>query len=456
MTARHKARWSVAGLAGLAASAGLVVGAGSALSARALGASPWLSAGLAAVIGLPLILALTARLFAPLSRVVRALEDGVAGFREGDFSLRLAIDRDDEIGDLVRVYNSLGEVMGSERRDLRQRELMLASVLEATPTAVLLVNPVGRVLVGNRAARALLAEGGRLEGRTLEAVLAENPPALGRELAGSEGSDGLVTLPAEDGQETLQVSRRVYQLNSRRHTLLLVRRMTPELRRHEAAVWKRVIRVVGHEINNSLAPIRSLITSGRKLVDRGDPGGRLPEILDTIDASAERLHRFVDGYRRVARLPSPSPERIEVGAFLEDLQRLDAFELVCGDRPIEAVLDPSQIQQVVLNLVRNGREAGSETVEVVVFSDGAELVLEVRDRGPGMDGDAMAQAVVPFWTTKPDGSGLGLALCREILDNHGGSLKLGSRAEGGLVVTCRLPLEPPSSTDTAESTSRLS
>jgi len=219
--------------------------------------------------------------------------------------------------------------------------------------------------------------------------------------------------------------------------------MTPELRRHEAAVWKRVIRVVGHEINNSLAPIRSLIASGRKMVDRGDPDGRLPEILDTIDDSAERLHRFVDGYRKVARLPSPSSERIEVGAFLEDLRRLDAFELVLYDRPIEAVLDPSQIQQVVFNLVRNGREAGSEVVEVAVSTDDAELILEVRDRGPGMDADSMAQALVPFWTTKRDGSGLGLALCREILDNHGGSLKLSAREEGGLVVTCRLPLEQP-------------
>jgi two-component system nitrogen regulation sensor histidine kinase NtrY len=96
---------------------------------------------------------------------------------------------------------------------------------------------------------------------------------------------------------------------------------------------------------------------------------------------------------------------------------------------------------VVLNLVRNAREAGSDSVEVSASTDGAELVLEVRDRGPGMDNEALAQALVPFWTTKPDGSGLGLALCREILESHNGSLNLRSREGGGLVVACRLPLQ---------------
>jgi two-component system nitrogen regulation sensor histidine kinase NtrY len=442
VTSGRKGRWSAAGLAALAAGVGVVVGAGLALLARSLGASSWLAAALAAAIGLPLILGLTARMFAPLGNVLRALEDGVDGLREGDFSLRLGIERGDEIGDLVRVYNSLGEQMGQERRDLRQRELMLASVLEATPTAVLLVNPVGRILVANMAARSLLAAGGRLEGGSLSAALDGCAPDLARELSISSAGESLVNLPAEDGQETLQVTRRVYHLNSRRHTLLLVRRMTPELRLHEAAVWKRVIRVVGHEINNSLAPIRSLIASGRKLLDGGDPAGRLPDILDTIDASARRLHRFVDGYRRMARLPAARPELLEIGAFLEDLRRLDAFEIVGNHETIEATLDPSQIQQVVLNLVRNGKEAGSETVEVAVSTEESELVLEVRDRGAGMDGDAMAQALVPFWTTKPEGSGLGLALCREILEGHGGSLRLRSREGGGLVATCRLPLAP--------------
>jgi len=441
VTIGRKSRWSVGGLALLAAGVGVAVGAGLTAVLSALGVSVWMAVGIAIAFGLLVVLVLTARLFAPLGRVLRALEDGVAGLEEGDFSLRLGIDRDDEIGDLVRVYNTLGELMGRERRDLRQRELMLASVLEATPTAVLLVNPVGRILVANSSARSLLARDGMLEGRTLEEALADCPKALGSELEGTTPGDVLVSLPAEDVQETLQVSRRVYHLNSRRHTLLLVRRVTPELRRHEAEVWKRVIRVVGHEINNSLAPIQSLIASGRRLLASGDADGRLPDILDTVDASAQRLHRFVDGYRRVARLPAARPERIEIGAFLDDLQRLDDFDIVSSDGPIEAALDPAQIQQVILNLVRNAREAGSETIEVAAFSEGSELILEVRDRGAGMDGDSMAQALVPFWTTKLEGSGLGLALCREILDNHGGSLNLTPRDGGGLVVSCRIPLE---------------
>jgi len=443
VSGRRRSPWSVAGRAGLAAGVGVAAGAALALAARELGAPAGLSFSLGLGLGLPVVLVLTAMLFAPLRAALHALQDGIEGLREGDFSLRLGIERDDEVGGLVRVYNALGELMRRERRDLRERELMLASVLEATPTAVLLVSPVGRILVANRAARALLAAGGRLEARQLEDALGDCPPELCLELAAAAEGSGLVTVPAAaGGREILQVTRHFYVLNSRRHLLLLVRRLTPELRRQEADVWKRVIRVVGHEINNSLAPIRSLIASGHKLMEAGDPGGRLPEILDTIDASAQRLHRFVEGYRRVARLPPPRPERIDVRAFLADLQRLDAFEVAGGPETIEAMFDPAQIQQVVLNLLRNAREAGSATVEVAAFRDRGELVLEIRDRGPGMAEDAMTQALVPFWTTKPGGSGLGLALCREILDNHGGTLELRSREGGGLTVTCRLPLAP--------------
>jgi nitrogen fixation/metabolism regulation signal transduction histidine kinase len=431
----------VGGRAALASGVGVAAGAVFAAAGFALGAPLWLAVAVSVLVGLPVVLMLTARLFGPLGRVLRALEDGIEGYRESDFSLRLGVDRDDEVGDLVRLYNELGEVMSLERRDLRQRELMLASVLEATPTAVLLVNPVGRVLVANRAARELLVEGGRIEGRTLSDVVAECTLELRRELESEGDGDGLVSVPTENGQEVLQVARHVYTLNARRHTLLLVRRLTPELRRQEAAVWKRVIRVVGHEINNSLAPIRSLVASGRRLVNGGDPSRRLPEILDTIEVSADRLHRFVDGYRRVARLPAPQLESIEMGAFLDDIVRLEEFEIAPFDGPMEAVFDPSQMQQVVLNLVRNAREAGSETVEVSVAREGYELTIEVRDRGPGMNADAMARALVPFWTTKAEGSGLGLALCREILENHRGSLRLRARDGGGLIVTCRLPLE---------------
>ncbi len=434
-------RFSVAGRAGLAAAAGVVAGALAAVGAMAIGAPAGLAVAVALLVGLPPALLLTARLFVPLRRVLRALEDGIAGYHEGDFSLRLGVDRDDEVGDLVRLYNQLGEVMSTERRDLRQRELMLASVLEATPTAVLVVNPVGRVLVANRAAREMLAGGGRIEGRTLRDVVAENASELGREMETDGDGDGLVSLPVEDGHEVLQVSRRGYTLNARRHRLLLVRRLTPELRRQEAAVWKRVIRVVGHEINNSLAPIRSLVASGRRLLVEGDPSQRLPEVLDTIEVSADRLHRFVDGYRRVARLPAPRLEPVDLADFLDDVRRLEEIEIAPPGGPVSAVFDPSQLQQVILNLVRNAREAGSASVEVAASSDGHDLVIEVRDRGPGMAPEELTQALVPFWTTKPEGSGLGLALCREILESHRGSLRLRAREGGGLVVTCRLPLE---------------
>jgi nitrogen fixation/metabolism regulation signal transduction histidine kinase len=419
----------------------VVLGSGLAVMAIALGASPALALVLALLIGVPVVVAVAAWLHGPLRRVLAALRDGVEGYREGDFSLRLAVERSDEVGDLVWAYNQLGEIMGRERRELRQRELMLASILEATPTAVLLVNAVGRILVANRAARQLLAGGGRVEGRALDDVLVGVAAPLRREMGPDQVGQALVTIDGDGGPEVLHISRHVFQLDSRRHRLLLARPITQEVRQQEVAVWKRVIRVVGHEINNALAPIRSLLASGRKVVEAGDPDRRLPEILDTIEASAERLHRFVDGYRRMARLPVPRPEKVLIGAFLEDLGRLEPFDLGAVEAEIEAQVDPAQLQQVLLNLVRNAREAGSEEVRVTARRDGDRLVLEVADRGPGMDAEAMAQALVPFWTTKTDGTGLGLTLCREILEIHGGDLRLRSRDGGGLVVTCRLPLE---------------
>jgi nitrogen fixation/metabolism regulation signal transduction histidine kinase len=432
-------RWTLSGLTFALMALGAVVAIGSTLALTGLGLGLVTSALVALMITLP-VGAIAAHLaMRQTRRVVKALEDGVEGLVAGDFSLRLGVEPGEELGRLAEAYNAIADELARERRDLRQRELLLASVLEASPTAVLLVNAADRILVANRAARLMFADGRQLVGHAFSATIVSAPPEIASLVV--EDGERLARVAVDGIEELFQISRRAFDLNARRHVLVLVRRVTPELRRHEVAVWKRVIRVVGHEINNSLAPIRSLVSTGRKLVSDGDDNGRLPDVLDAIDESASRLHRFVDGYRKVSRVPRPATELVDLGGFLDSIRELEAFEPVVDPDLGATRLDPAQLQQVILNLVRNAREAGSSTdeIEVVAGRTGDTLLLEVRDRGPGMDGHTMVEALAPFWTTKPDGSGLGLALCREILDAHGGELHLESRDGGGLVVRCRIP-----------------
>jgi two-component system nitrogen regulation sensor histidine kinase NtrY len=426
-------------LAALSLSAA-VPGAAAAAGAAALGASPLLVAlaALAAAIPAALLAARTAA--RPLGRIASALRDGVQGLRDGDYSLRLAVRRDDEIGDLVMQYNDIAETLGRERNDLRQRELLLDTMLEHSAVAILLINAVGRVIYGSRAARLLLADGRRLEGHALEEILAVCPEAMRAALTSER--DSLVTVALEGADETFHVARRTFTLNARSHALLMIRRLTPELRRQEVAVWKKVIRVIGHELGNSLAPIRSLARSGRLIRGgAGDPS-RLDDILESIEASASRLHRFVEGYARVARLPDPRREEVDLASFLEQLRRIEPFTLG-GDAPRRTVrIDPAQIQQVLLNLAKNAREAGSPSEEIVVTADVGDdgaLTVVVADRGSGMDADTMAKAMLPFYSSKHQGTGLGLPLCREIVEAHGGTLHLAAREGGGVVVTLRAP-----------------
>ena len=436
MTRRPSLTRRVLLAAGLAATAT----AAAAALADGLGATTPALAGVAFAAGLLAALVAAPLAARPWKRLAAALRDGVASFRAGDFSVRLAARRDDALGDLVDVYNELGDVLAGERTALRRRELLLHGALEASPAAVLLVGTGDRLLYANRAARVLFGGGRRLEGHALSDLLAGVPEALRAAL--ETGRDALATVRLPEGEETFQIGQRHFDLDSRRQRLIQVRRLTAELRRQEVAGWKKAIRVVSHEVRSNLAPIRSLSRSARTLAARGE-SERVGELLDDIDQSAAALQRFIEGYGQFARLPEPRREAVALAAFLEHLRRLEPFELDGQPPAVVLEIDPGQIQQVLVNLLRNAREAGSPAgqTSIAAATDGASATLEVRDRGCGMDAEALERALLPFHSTKPDGSGLGLALCREILEAHGGSLRLSPRDGGGLVAACRLPLE---------------
>ncbi|SFM84068.1 sensor histidine kinase [Rugamonas rubra] len=412
---------------------------------RLLPQRPGLVLALCLLCVLPLAVITIRAQLAPILSLFRALTGTVTSYQDGDFSFSLHWPQNDELSDLVAAHNALGAVLRQQRLELVQRELLLDTMVQNTPVAMLLVSEGGPVVYANVAARQLLNQGRKLEGHRLAAVLAQAAPALNEALA--RGGDGLFTngagLGTEAGaeEEVFHLARRSFNLNGRKHELLLLRQLTLELRRQEVQTWKKVIRVISHELNNSLAPLTSLAHSGAELVRRGQTA-RLPQILATIEERSRHLESFILGYARFAKLPAPRPEWQDWGAFVGHLAAQVEFALA-GALPAEpAAFDAAQLEQALLNLLKNAHESGSPAgaVRLAVrrLQDG--LRIEVHDRGPGMSETVLTNALVPFYSTKRSGTGLGLALAREIAEAHGGRITLANRAGGGLTVALILPL----------------
>ena len=385
----------------------------------------------------------------PILSLFRALEGTVASYRDGDFSFSLHWPQNDELADLIAAHNDLGQVLREQRLGLVQRELLLDTMVQNTPVAMLLVTDfatdtgtsAGTIVYANLAARQLLSEGRKLEGHQLGDILETAAPALKEALA--RGGDGLFTAGESEEEEVYHLARSSFTLNGRRHELLLLRHLTTELRRQEVQTWKKVIRVISHELNNSLAPLASLAHSGAELVRRGQTE-RLPQILQTIGERTRHLETFILGYARFAKLPTPRLEARPWDVFIDGLADQVTFRLL-GDLPQEpAWIDAPQMEQALLNLLKNAHESGSKPEDVALQVRRVQdaLRIDVLDRGTGMSDAVLTNALVPFYSTKRSGTGLGLALAREIAEAHGGRISLSNRDGGGLAVTLILPALP--------------
>lgn len=405
----------------------------------------WLVGVLSALVIVPLAAWVIRRALAPLNSLFRALSGSVSTYRDGEYNSGIHWNGRDDLGDLVRAHAELGEVLREQRQSLVQRELLLDTMVQNTPVAMLLIaaggDGVQRVVFANLAARKLLHGGWKLEGQRLDDLLAGTPMEMRQAMA--RGGDGLFAIgsdEAEDEEQVYHLARRHFRLNGRKHELLLLRLLTNELRRQEVQTWKKVIRVISHELNNSLAPIASLAHSGGELVRRGRHE-RLEDIFGTIEERARHLEGFIRGYARFAKLPQPLLHTVDWGTFLEGLQRQISFGLESPVEDVSSRIDQAQMEQALLNLLKNAHEAGGQgsPVSVRLTRLPEWLRIEVLDRGAGMNESVLQNALVPFYSTKRNGTGLGLALTREIVEAHGGRLSLHNREGGGLCVAIQLP-----------------
>lgn len=389
-----------------------------------------------------LALALRRHIVAPLQTVSNV----VAALREGDFSVRgrqsRSLEPHDTLEELIREVNELGRTLHAQRLGAVEATALLGKVMEEIDVAVYAFDAENRLKLLNRSAAQLLnVPPERAIGKTaselelLEYLDDTGPRVRDASFAGRTGR--------------WEIRRSSFREEGRPHRLLVFSDLTRTLREEELQAWQRIVRVIGHEINNSLTPIKSISGSLQSQMTRPDRPADWEQDLERgltiIGSRAEALGRFMIAYTRLARLPQPKLQPVEIGAIagrVADLETRIRVHLSSA-KPLTVFADADQLEQVLINLIRNAVDASIETgggVTVTWDSNSTHADLRIEDEGPGLSNTS--NLFVPFFTTKPGGSGIGLVLSRQIAEAHGGSLRLENRSSGhGCIAHLRLPLE---------------
>lgn len=366
------------------------------------------------------------RVASPLRTLANLLE----AMREGDYSIRGRTgDHEDSLGDVMAQVNEMGATLRAQRLGALEATTLLRKVMEEIDVAIFAFDGDRKLKLVNRAGERLLAQ-------PTERIMNAEAGTLGLSefLEGDETQNIQRTFPSGSGR--WGIHRAMFREGGLPHQLLVVTDLTRALREEELQAWQRLVRVLGHELNNSLAPIKSIAGSLEMLVKR-DP---LPSDwrddtqrgLSIIATRSEGLSRFLGSYARLAKLPRPQLAPVDVGVWIHQVTGLEQrIPPVIGEGP-EMVIqgDRDQLDQLLINLLRNAVDASLEThggVKVSWARLGALLEVRIEDEGPGLSNTA--NLFVPFFTTKPGGSGIGLVLCRGIAEAHGGSLDLRNRAD---------------------------
>jgi len=384
--------------------------------------------------------------FAVQENVVRPLQtlsNLVAAFREEDFSFRARGSKgDDALSQAMAEVNTLADTLREQRLGALEATALLRKVMEEIDVAVFAFDDGGQLRLVNRA-------GERLLDRPAEQLLGRAAAELGlRQALGTSGPAVLdLALPGAAGRFEARVG--AFRQGGLPHRLLVLANVSRTLREEERQAWQRLIRVLGHELNNSLAPIKSIAGSLESLLARDARPSDLDEDmrrgLAVIGSRAESLSRFTEAYARLARLPPPQLRPVDMGALVQRVAGLETRVAVSVRSGPEVTVraDPDQLEQLLINLLHNAADAiaeGRGAVEVGWSRPGRSPWVEVfvRDEGPGLP--QSANVFVPFFTTKPSGSGIGLVLSRQIAEAHGGALTLENRTDrSGCLARLRLP-----------------
>lgn len=382
-------------------------------------------------------------------RIVRPLQTAanlLAALHEEDYSVRArGAGGDDALGELLAEVNALGRTLREQKLGALEATTLLRTVMAEIDVAVFAFDIDKRLRLVNRAGERLLAQ-------PSERLIHRTADALG--LGGCLAQDGERTMnlsfpgAGPGGVGRYGVRHGYFRAQGERHHLLVLTDLSQALRDEERQAWQRLVRVLGHELNNSLAPIKSIAGSLQSLLQRQprpeDWEEDVGRGLDVIASRAEALSRFMQAYARLARLPQPKLALVPLRVLIERVVKLDThFPIQLHDGPeVTIQADGDQLEQLLINLLRNAVEAseenGGQSVEIGWRQNGY-LEIWVVDSGPGVANPA--NLFVPFFTTKPQGSGIGLVLSRQIAEAHGGSLTLENKAEGkGCVARLRLPL----------------
>ena len=397
-----------------------------------------------------------------LLKPLQTLSNVVAALREQDYSFRARGGRrGDALGDLALEINALAGELQAERLASLESAALVQRVLGVLEAPVLAFDERGVLRLLNPAGARLLRVRSPLQ------ALGRHAAALGIEHLLTIEDEQVTTIHAGAGQGVSTVQSSAAQSSAagqwsgaaqwmvRRsrfrqygipHILLLLSDVSTALRQEEQEAWRRLIRVLGHEINNSLTPIKSLAGSLRGMLANGTPPAEFDRPLEVIEERAESLNRFLSAYRQLAQLPPPRPELLPLGALLRQLAHLETrLPVLLEDGPELVVMaDRDQLAQAIINLLRNAAEAAlanrtrPPALSLSWSVEGAEAVIRIHDSGLGIANPS--NLFVPFYTTKEQGTGIGLALVKQIVEAHRGGVTLTNHKDGGAVAELRLPL----------------
>jgi two-component system nitrogen regulation sensor histidine kinase NtrY len=373
---------------------------------------------------------------------LQTLSNLLAALREEDFSIRARGQRkDDPLGEVLIEMNALAETLREQRLGALEATSLLRTVMEEIPVAVFSFDPDRRLRLANRAGERLLA-------RPIERLLGRTAAELGLATFLGIGGPSIVAGTFPGGTGRWEVRSGHFRQGGIPLELLVMTDVSQSLRDEERQAWQRLIRVIGHEINNSLAPIKSIAHSLERILTRDpkppDWESDMRSGLQVVGSRADSLGRVTAAYSQLARLPAPTLGRVELSHLVSRVAELEQRKpiRVRGGPPVTLEADADQIEQLLINLVRNAVDATIDTEGRVSLEwdvTDSRVRVRVEDEGPGLSNTA--NLFVPFFTTKPGGSGIGLVLCRQIAEAHGGAITLENRAPGpGCRAELTLPL----------------